>query len=165
MKRPSLHFLWKSLWTNAYLANSLIYSLIPIKPRWCLILKHWRNVGKPSFCKILHEMPVHDTLRTALSNIYCVLCKSVCWFWILVWTNNWPSSIIIRYVQKMVDANSHDKVANSQPQILYTLYFSQDFIFMNFAKYLAFVKTYPREILLNYNNNVQPGMCACVLCV
>ena len=94
VKRPLKHPLWRSSWTNAYLANSVIYSLIPIKPRWRLVLKHRRNVRKPSFHKIPHETPVHDTLRTALSNIYHVPCKSVCWFWILVRTKNRPSSII-----------------------------------------------------------------------
>ena len=62
-----------------------------------LDIKHRRNVGKPSFHKIPHETPVHDTLRTALSNIYRVPCKSARWFWILVRTKNRPSSIIIRY--------------------------------------------------------------------
>ena len=95
--RLSKHPPWRSSWTNAYLANSKNYSLIPVKPRWHLVLKHRWNIGKPSFCKIQPETPVHGTLRTALSNIYRVPCESVRWFRILVRTKNRPSSIIIRY--------------------------------------------------------------------
>ena len=86
VKRPSQHPPWRSSWTNAYLANSVIYSLITVKSRWLLVLKHRRNVGKPSFRKIPHETPVHDTLRTAFSNIYHVPYESVRWFRILVQT-------------------------------------------------------------------------------
>ena len=86
VKRLSQHPPWRSSWTNAYLAISVIYSLITVKPRWLLVVKHRRNVGKPSFHKIPHETPVHDTLRTALSNIYRVPCESVRWFRILVRT-------------------------------------------------------------------------------
>ena len=97
VKRPSQHPPWRSSWTNAYLANSVICSLFPVKPRWRLVLKHRRNVGKPSFCKIPHKTLIHDTLSTALNNIYRVPCEFVRWLWILVRTKNRPSSIIIRY--------------------------------------------------------------------
>ena len=103
VKRPSQHPPWRSSRTNAYLANSVICSLFLVKPRWRVVLKHRRNVGKPSFRKIPHKMPVHDTLRTALKNIYSVPCEFVRWLWILVRTKNRPSSIIIRYTKGGLD--------------------------------------------------------------
>ena len=86
VKRPLQHSPWRSSWTNAYLANSVICSRFPVKPRWRLVLKHRRNVGKPSFRKIPHKTPFYDTLRIALNNIYRVPCESVYWLWILVRT-------------------------------------------------------------------------------
>ena len=97
VKRPSQHPPWKSSWTNAYLANFVICSLFPVNLRWHLVHKHRRNVEKPSFRKIPHKTPTHDTLRTAMNNIYGVPCEFVRWLWILVRTKNQPSFIIIRY--------------------------------------------------------------------
>ena len=43
-----------------------------VKPRWHPVVKHRQNIGKPSFRKLMVEIPVQVTPRTALSNfVHC----------------------------------------------------------------------------------------------
>ena len=63
------------LWTTTNLAS--LYSFSSVKLRWCLVLKHRQNVGKPSFHKLTRKLPAEDTLRTAFSKVHCICCESV----------------------------------------------------------------------------------------
>ena len=83
-----------------------------VKPRWRLVDKHRQNVGKPSFRKLMMEMPVEITPRTALSNFVRVRCVFSGQFRRLVRTKIRLGSIIIRYPCRYVRVSKQGSTYN-----------------------------------------------------
>ena len=77
-----------------YLINSVIYIVFLCKTKMDPIVKHWQNIGNPSFQKLTIE--ITNEAPSGLRLVCHLRLLRILQFWRIVQTKNWPSSIQIK---------------------------------------------------------------------